>query len=408
MTTHPAAGRPPLDRALVSVVLPVFNEQLVLWRLHEGIVEALEPIGAALELIFVNDGSTDLTPLVLDELAQHDPRVRIVHFSRNFGHQAAVEAGLEHARGDAVVVMDSDLQDAPTALPRFLEAWQHGADVVYAVRTDRKEHPLKRLLFGAYYRVLAAISATRMPLDAGNFGLLDRRVAGEIVALGERDRYFPGLRAWVGFRQVGIEVERLARYDDRPRVSLRGLWRLAKTAVFSFSSFPLTVFYVIGYAALAVFVVLASYSLFCKLFTNLAIPGWTSHILSASFFGALNALGISILGEYVTRIYDQVRARPAYLVERRVNFGGPATHHETAHRAAATTAWNMAAAADCSARGGGGNDPIEDTIWQSVQTLEAIVAGPLAAADADPTLPMVASFVAHHDRSLAEHRALVD
>jgi len=137
--------------------------------------------------------------------------------------------------------------------------------------------------------------------------------------LDERDRYLPGLRSWVGFRQTGIVVERAARYDSQPRVSMRGLWKLAKTAIFSFSSFPLAMFYLIGYSALVVFVALSGYALFCKLFTDLAIPGWASHVLSASFFGALNALGISILGEYVTRIYDQVRARPMYLVARRVN-----------------------------------------------------------------------------------------
>jgi dolichol-phosphate mannosyltransferase len=163
------------------------------------------------------------------------------------------------------------------------------------------------------------ISTTEVPADAGIFGLIDARVAREIVAMGESDRYLPGLRSWVGFRQTGIVVERLARYDLTPRVSLRGLWRLAKTAIFSFSSFPLTVFYLIGYSALVVFFALSGYAVFCKLFTTLAIPGWTSHVLCASFFGAMNALGISILGEYVTRIYDQVRNRPLYLVARSVN-----------------------------------------------------------------------------------------
>ncbi|MGE0610329.1 MAG: glycosyltransferase family 2 protein, partial [Pirellulales bacterium] len=252
----------------------------------------------------------------LNQLAASDSHVRAVHLSRNFGHQAACQAGLSVARGHAVIVMDSDMQDAPQALPKFIEAWQAGADVVYAIRTQRKEFFLKRWLYVGFYRVLRAVSDTRMPLDAGAFGLVDRRVAEEIVALGERDRFLPGLRSWVGFKQQGVEVERLARYDDHPRISLRGLWRLAKTAIFSFSTFPLSVFYAIGYSALAVFICLSSYSLYCKLFTDLAIPGWTSHVLSASFFGALNALGISILGEYVVRIYDQVRGRPIFLIDR--------------------------------------------------------------------------------------------
>jgi polyisoprenyl-phosphate glycosyltransferase len=152
---------------------------------------------------------------------------------------------------------------------------------------------------------------------------MDARVVRQLMTLEERDRYLPGLRSWVGFHQTGIEVERLARYDRNPRVSLRGLWRLAKTAIFSFSSLPLTVFYAIGYGALALFFCLALYALGCRFITDTAIPGWTSHVLTGSFFGALNALGISMLGEYAVRIYDQVRNRPLYLVDRLVNFSAP-------------------------------------------------------------------------------------
>lgn len=311
--------RPCAQDVLLSVVLPVFNEAEVLETLVAEVSSAAGRTGAQFEVIFVNDGSSDGSGELLDDLAELHPQLRVIHFSRNFGHQAAVQAGLQHARGDAVLLMDSDLQDSPEAIPRFFEKWQAGYDVVYAVRTKRKEGLLKRCLFAGFHRFLHRISTTDMPTDAGIFGLIDGRVAREIVALGDRDRYLPGLRSWVGFRQTGIVVERLARYDDRPRVSMRGLWRLAKTAIFGFSSFPLTMFYAIGYSALTVFIGLAGYALFCKLFTTLAIPGWTSHVLSASFFGALNALGISMLGEYVIRIYDQVRGRPLYVVARKVN-----------------------------------------------------------------------------------------
>jgi dolichol-phosphate mannosyltransferase len=301
------------------VVLPVYNEVEVLPTLLGRVRQALAVLGVCSEIIFVDDGSTDGSGPLLDQIAARCPEVRVIHFSRNFGHQAAVQAGLRHAQGDAVVLMDSDLQDAPEAIGRLLDAWREGYDVVYALRAKRKERVWKRLLFAAFHRTLAAVATTPIPPDAGNFSLIDARVVREIVALSERDRYLPGLRSWVGFRQTGVVVERLARYDDHPRVSLRGLWRLAKTAIFSFSSLPLTIFYLIGYSALLIFLGLAGYSLYCRLFTNLAIPGWTSYILSASFFGALNALGISMLGEYVLRIYDQVRARPLYLIERTVN-----------------------------------------------------------------------------------------
>lgn len=319
---QPTASRPPRNETLVSVVLPVYNELHVLKILLGRVRQALRALGVRSEIIFVDDGSSDGSARLLDEMAARSQQVRVVHFSRNFGHQAAVQAGLKFARGDAVVLMDSDLQDAPEAIGRLFDAWQEGFDVVYAVREKRKERALKRLAFGGFHRLLAAVSTTPIPADAGNFSLIDGRVVREIVALGDRDRYLPGLRSWVGFRQTGVVVERLARYDDRPRVSLRGLWRLAKTAIFSFSSLPLTIFYLIGYSALAIFLALAGFSLYCRLFTDLAIPGWTSYILSASFFGALNALGISMLGEYVLRIYDQVRGRPLFLVDRTVNLDG--------------------------------------------------------------------------------------
>lgn len=318
-----ATAEPRTEMPLLSVVLPVFNEAGVLASLTETLTDCLSRLHCDYEIVLVNDGSTDDSAACLDRLALGNPQMRVVHLSRNFGHQAAVQAGLEHAHGDAVVLMDADLQDAPQAIAEFFDAWRQGYDVVYAVRTARKEHPLKRSLFAGFYRFLAAVSATPLPLDAGNFGLVDARVARLVASLGERDRYFPGLRSWVGYRQIGVPVERNARYDDRPRVSLWGLFRLAKTAIFSFSSFPLTVFGVIGCLALALFFGLSGYSLFCKLFTSLAIPGWTSHVLIGCFFGALNALGVSILGEYVIRIYDQVRGRPLFLVDRTVNVPQP-------------------------------------------------------------------------------------
>lgn len=311
--------RPAIDQILISAVLPVYNEFGVLSELLERVRETITTTGARAEIIFVDDGSNDGSAAHLDTLAAECPQVRVIHLSRNFGHQAAVHAGLVHARGDIVLLMDSDMQDAPESLPRFLEQWQAGYDVVYAVRSHRHERLWKRFLFAAFHRTLAAIANTRIPVDAGNFSLIDARVVRQIVRLGERDRYLPGLRSWVGFKQIGIEVRRNARYDGRPRVSLRGLWRLAKTAIFSFSTFPLAVFSLIGYTALAVFAGLSMYSLFCRLFTDLAVPGWTSAVLIASFFGAVNALGISMLGEYVARIYDQVRGRPLYLVDRTVN-----------------------------------------------------------------------------------------
>ena len=307
------------DDLLLSVVMPVYNEADVLPTLLGSVTDSLIECGTDYEIIFVNDGSSDAGGRILDTFAAGEDRIRVIHLARNFGHQAAVQAGLAHARGDAVVLMDSDMQDAPEAIPRFLERWRAGYDVVYALRTKRKENPLKRFLFSAFHRLMSRMANVPIPADAGIFGLVDRRIVERIVTMGETDRYFPGLRSWAGSRQTGIEVARNARYDDEPRVSIFGLIRLAKTAIFSFSSFPLTVFYIIGGLAGLMFVIIGGYALFCRIFTDLAIPGWTSHVLIGSFFGALNAIGICILGEYVVRIYDQVRDRPLYLVDRRVN-----------------------------------------------------------------------------------------
>jgi dolichol-phosphate mannosyltransferase len=315
---------------LISVVVPAYNEAGVLERLCDEVFKALR--GHRFEIVFVNDGSTDGSTAELDRLAVAREEVKVVHLSRNFGHQAAIVAGLEHALGDAVILMDCDLQDDPAALPKMVEKWKEGYEVVYATRYGRKENFVKRFLFYVFYRFLNAISNTPMPNDAGNFGLVDGRVARLLRGTVERDRYYAGLRRWMGFRQVGIEVERGERYDGTPRVSGGGLFRLAKSAIFSFSAVPLTIFYAIAALSAAAFLYLFSFTLYHKLVTGLAIPGWTSTIMTACFFGALNALGIGILGEYVLRIYDQVRGRPLYVVDRTVNLDAAAGDSESAGR----------------------------------------------------------------------------
>ncbi|MCA9061890.1 MAG: glycosyltransferase family 2 protein [Planctomycetaceae bacterium] len=321
MTSPSSANAAPVTRmrdrfaAKVSAVLPVFNEAAILEQLTAQLVSELGRNSREFEIIYVNDGSSDGSRELLDSIASRVKQVVVVHLARNFGHQPALHAGLDHVQGDVVITMDSDLQDDPRAISEFLSEWECGSDVVYARRFGRKESLPKRILFYSFYRVLNAIATTRIPQDAGNFGLMDIRVVRALQSLPERERYFPGLRNWTGFRQTGIPVERAARHDNQPRVSLAGLFRLAKTAVFSFSSFPLTFFYVIAALSALVCAGAIGFVLFHKLFTGLATPGWTSTIITGSFFGALNALGISILGEYVIRIFDEVRRRPVYVVD---------------------------------------------------------------------------------------------
>jgi dolichol-phosphate mannosyltransferase len=315
-----SASRPAPSQTLASVVVPILNEAGILRALASRLNGVFEKIGCRYEMIFVNDGSADGSGALLDEMAALDARIRVLHLSRNFGQQAAVQAGLMHSSGDAVVIMDADLQDDPDALQHLFEKWREGYDAVYAVRVARQESAPKRLLFAGFYRLLSWITRPSIPGNAGNFGLIDRAVAQAVARLPDRDRYFPGLRSWVGFPQVGVPVARGARYDSRPRVSLKGLWRLAKTAIFSFSSFPLTMFYSIFVLSALAFVLLSGFIGYQKMVAGRTIPAWTFTIMTACFFGALNALGIGILGDYISRIYDQVRARPMFVIARRVNF----------------------------------------------------------------------------------------
>ena len=312
-------NRPSLEQATVSIVLPLLNEESVLPRLLSDLKRTLDSIGCRWNIVLVNDGSTDGSVELIDAMALADRRLKVVHLSRNFGQQPAVQAGLANADGDAVVFMDSDGQHDPKALREMIARWLKGDDVVYAVRFGRKEGLLKRCLFKAFYGLLHHIASVDIPRDAGNFSLVDRRVADLLVRMNENDRYLPGLRSWVGFRQSALQVERFARHDQQPRVSLFGLLRLAKNALFGFSRVPLQAFY--GLALVAGLVCTASigFTLYHRFVSGQAIPGWTSITSITAFFGAMNALGIAILGEYVSRIYDQVRNRPAFVVDRTCN-----------------------------------------------------------------------------------------
>ena len=265
----------PFERSLLSVVLPVYNEAQALPVLTARIAAVLAPLPLRYEIVFVNDGSDDESLQVLDQLAATSDAVRVVHLSRNFGHQAAVQAGLAHARGQAIVLMDSDMQDAPEAIPRFLAAWREGNDVVYAVRAQRKENFLKRLLFAAFHRLMSAVASVPIPTDAGIFGLIDRRVARQILAMGESDRYFPGLRSWVGFPQNGDSgrAQRPLRPPSPRLVARAGAAGQDRHVLLL--DVPAGVFHVIGAAAMLVFLTLGGYAVFCRLFTDLAIPGWT-------------------------------------------------------------------------------------------------------------------------------------
>jgi dolichol-phosphate mannosyltransferase len=312
-------NQPPAD-TLLSIVAPVYNEAAILDPFVEELLACLARLTAVAryEIVLVDDGSNDGSAEKLDALcARHPEVIQVVHLARNFGHVAAVAAGLDHAAGDAVILMDADLQDDPAAFAGMVEKWREGYAVVYAVRTSRQESLPRRAAFRAFYRLVRLLSDTPIPLDAGNFSLMDRRVVDVIRTLPERNRYLPGLRAWAGFRQFGLPVPRRPRRRGASRVGLRGLWKLSMNAVFSFSYVPLSVFRLIGAASIGLSVLVMGFVLYHKLFTGLALPAWASQMVTISFFGGINIFGIGILGEYVARIYDELKGRPLYIVAAR-------------------------------------------------------------------------------------------
>ncbi len=300
----------------ITLVLPYFNEEKNLPVLYRRLRVITNKLPYRFEYLFINDGSTDgTTDFVIKEITENKD-VSLIDLSRNFGHQTAVYAGLQHAEGDAVIVMDTDLQDRPEAITAFLTKWEEGSKVVYAIRHTRKENIFKRPFFSLFYRILKRLSDIPMPMEAGIFGLMDRRVVDLISAMPERNRFIQGLRAWVGFSQTGIQVERDERGDRIPRVSFIQLIKLAMDAIISFSWVPLRISTVLGMIAAMISVIGTCIVLYKKFISYEAIPGWTSILLSIFFFGAVQLIIFGIIGEYLGRIYEEVKHRPAYIVRR--------------------------------------------------------------------------------------------
>jgi len=309
-----SAPAPSLASALVSVVVPVFNEEAVLQELRRRLLETLERAGARFEVIFVDDGSADGTAALVDQMHAEDARLKCVHLSRNFGHQAAVTAGLHHARGDAVCVMDADLQDPPEVLLRLLAEWEKGSDVVYAVRRARKEHWAKVALYGLFYRLLARLASISMPLDAGDFSLVSRRALDAMNRLPEKERFVRGLRAWVGFRQTGVVYERDARSGGRSKYTLLGLARLAMNGLVSFSDKPLIVVMLGGLAISAMAFLYGAWLVLVKLLFGGVVTGYASLMAALLFLSGIQLVAMGVVGIYLSKIFQEVKGRPTYVV----------------------------------------------------------------------------------------------
>jgi polyisoprenyl-phosphate glycosyltransferase len=300
--------------ARVSLAIPVYNEEAVVPELVRRTTAALDQLpGGPHEIVLVDDGSSDSTLELLEQAADKDARIVVVSLSRNFGHQTALGAALDLVSGDVVVMLDGDLQDPPEAVPVLLEHYQQGYDVVYVRRTNRKESWWLRACYYLFYRLMSALSSVQVPLDTGDFGLMSRRVVEEIRKMPEQHRYLRGMRTWVGFRQIGIRLERSARHAGRTKYSPLKLLKLASDGIFAFSIVPLRAAAVLGVGAIGLSFLFAMYSLYAK-FRMHSPQGFTALILAMTFLSGINLFFLGIIGEYVGRIYEESKGRPHYVV----------------------------------------------------------------------------------------------
>jgi dolichol-phosphate mannosyltransferase len=304
-----------------SVVIPIYNEAEVMPTLYQRLTKVMEDVGEAYEVIFVNDGSTDASAKVLWDLRAQDARVKVVSFSRNFGHQIAITAGLDYSSGDAVIVMDGDLQDPPEVIPQLIVQWQAGNDIVFAVRKSRNGETLfKRITAALFYRVLRRLTPTEIPVDAGDFRLMSRLAVEALKPIRERNRFVRGLVGWIGFRHTSIKYMRDSRYAGVTKFPFRKMMRFALNGIFSFSFLPLQLATYLGFTVSLISFTYIVYAVWLKLFTTQLVPGWTSVIVAVLFMGGVQLVSLGIIGEYIGRIYEEVKQRPLYLVDQLAGF----------------------------------------------------------------------------------------
>ncbi len=304
-----------------SVIFPVFNEEENVDLLYKRVSNVLKKMGDH-EIIFVNDGSYDNTLYKLQKLHEKNESVKIINFSRNFGHQMAVSAGLKYSTGDAIAILDADLQDPPEILPKFFNKLDEGYDAVYAIRKNRKENVFKRVAYFSFYRLLKSIANIDIPLDTGDFSVLSRRIVNAMNSLPERNRFVRGLRSWVGFKQIGLEYERDARHAGKSKFTLKKLFKLAFDGIFSFSYVPLQLMFYLGLISLILSIIGSIVAVYLRFFTTAysQVPGFATTIILIMFVGGLIMFSVGIMGEYIRRIYDEIKARPQFIVESTIGF----------------------------------------------------------------------------------------
>lgn len=306
----------------ISWIIPMYEEELVAEECYNRIKDVIRQIkNYDYEIIFINDGSKDKTLEILEKIAKNDYNAKVISFSRNFGHQAAVTAGIRYVTGDAVIIIDADLQDPPEIIPEMIKLWEQGNEVIYGKRKKRKgETPFKLLTAKMFYKTLNALSNVEIPKDTGDFRLVDRKVIDAINELPEHNKFLRGLFSWVGYKQTPFEYERQERYAGKTKYPFRKMMKLASDGIISFSTKPLKLVGGLGIITIIVSIIILIYSLVSYIFNlNQLSPGWTSLMITTTLFSGVQLLSIWIMSEYIARIYDETKRRPEYIVDKKIN-----------------------------------------------------------------------------------------
>lgn len=310
-----------IARPVYSIVAPVYNEEMLLPEFYRRVVAAMETLDEPFELVLVNDGSRDRSPEIMRQLHAADPRVKIINFSRNFGHQIAITAGIDYARGQAVAVIDSDLQDPPEVILDMIAEWRRGYKIVYAVRAEREgETAFKKATAALFYRLIRKITNIDIPADTGDFRLMDRKVVDALKTMREQKRFMRGLSVWVGFPQTGIHYKRDARKAGETKYPLRKMIRFALDGITAFSYLPLQIATYMGFVVAAISVIFAIVAMILRLSDVKALEGQATTLVAVLFLGGVQLVFLGVIGEYLGRIYDEVKRRPLYIVAEDLGF----------------------------------------------------------------------------------------
>jgi glycosyltransferase involved in cell wall biosynthesis len=326
-----------LNTPEISIVVPLYNEEAVFDKLIERLILVIESTAFSCEVVLVNDGSIDKTPEFVEKICRNDSRFTAVLLSRNHGHQLAVSAGLFHARGRrGVMIIDGDLQDPPELVGDFYKLLNEGYDVIYAIRKNRKEGFLKKLAYKSYYRFQEKISSFKIPIDSGDFSMLSRRVVDTINLMPEQSRYLRGMRAWVGFKQIGYEYDRDERQAGETKYSWSKLLELAFNGIFNFSDFPVKIITRLGFFSIVLALIYFSYILYRKITFGDVPQGFSSTIFAIIFFSGVQLISLGLIGEYVLRIFNQVRKRPLFLTDKLIQDRVDKQSSETSSKSSVT------------------------------------------------------------------------